>query len=169
MKEVVDVNTGEVKLGRGQEILRSVAIGSCIVVAAYDFKKKIGALAHIMLPGRASSKTQEKTKYAANAIEEMVNRMTDAGSSKDDLGVCLVGGANILKNDDDTICKENIKSATELLKEKQIPIKAMVLGGEKRKGVLLDIEDSTIFYTEGDAEEKLLWKACDKSKQTERL
>ncbi|HUV40475.1 MAG TPA: chemotaxis protein CheD [Sedimentisphaerales bacterium] len=167
MKEVVDVNTGEVKLGTGEEILRSVAIGSCIVVAACDFKKKTGALAHIMLPGRAGARSQEKTKYAADAIEEMVNKMTDAGTSKDDIEVCLIGGANILKNDDDTICSENIRSTTELLKERQIPIKATVLGGEKRKGVCLDIESSTVFYTEGDEKEKFLWKACDKSGQAE--
>ena len=39
MKEVVDVNTGEVKIGRKKTILRSIAIGSCIVIAAYDFRK----------------------------------------------------------------------------------------------------------------------------------
>ena len=42
MKDVVDVNSGEVKIGRGKMMLRSVAIGSCVVVTAYDFRKKIG-------------------------------------------------------------------------------------------------------------------------------
>ncbi|MBI4669600.1 MAG: hypothetical protein HY747_10555, partial [Elusimicrobia bacterium] len=32
-------------------ILRADAIGSCIAVAAYDSKKRVGAMAHVMLPG----------------------------------------------------------------------------------------------------------------------
>lgn len=131
------------------------------------FQEKDGCFGPYNASGQGRARSQEKTKYAADAIEEMVNKMTDAGTSKDDIEVCLIGGANILKNDDDTICSENIRSTTELLKERQIPIKATVLGGEKRKGVCLDIESSTVFYTEGDEREKLLWKACDKSGQAE--
>ena len=160
MKEIVDVNTGEVRLGRGKIILRSIAIGSCIVVAACDFKKNIGALAHIMLPGRAAKKNPERTKYAADAINELIKRMTAAGSNKADIDVCLVGGGNVLKKKSDTICEDNIRSATQLLQKRLIPIRATVLGGTKRKGVFLDIENGTISYTEGDEKEKPLWKSA---------
>ena len=159
MREIVDVNTGEVRLGGGKIILRSIAIGSCIVVAACDFKKNIGALAHIMLPGRAGRKTPERTRYAADAIDEMLNKMTEAGANKDDIDVCLVGGGNVLRKGNDTICEDNIRSTTHLLEERSIPVRAAVLGGTKRKGIFLDVENATISYTEGDEKEKLLWKS----------
>jgi chemotaxis protein CheD len=159
MKEIIDVNTGEVRLGRGKIILRSIAIGSCIVVAACDFKKNIGALAHIMLPGKAAKSTPERTRYAADAIDEMLNRMTEAGANKDNIDVCLVGGVNVLKKQNDTICEDNIRSATQLLEERHIPIRAAVLGGTRRKGVFLDVENGCISYTEGDEKEKPLWKS----------
>lgn len=163
MKESVDVNTGEVKVGGKEVILRSTAIGSCIVIAAYDFSRKTGAMAHIMLPGSAPKKTLEKTKYAADAIDEIINRMMRTGSNMCDIEACLVGGGNVLKKKDDTICQDNIESTTQLLEKKHIPVRASVLGGTKRKGLLLDVESGSFFYTEGDEKEKLLWKSTKQS------
>jgi chemotaxis protein CheD len=159
MREIVDVNTGEVKVSGKKIILRSLAIGSCIVIAAYDFKKKIGAMAHVMLPGSAPKKALEKTRYAADAIDEMIDKMTQAGSGKDDIEVCLVGGGNVLKRKDDTICEDNVESTTRLLEKKQIPVRSTILGGTERKGVFLDVESGTISYTEGNGKEQPLWKA----------
>jgi len=76
MAKNIDVRIGEVKVSRGKVILQSKAIGSCIAIVAYDATKPIGALAHVMLPGRApAKKAVEKTKYAADAIDAIVNKM----------------------------------------------------------------------------------------------
>jgi chemotaxis protein CheD len=158
MKEIIDVNTGEVKVSGQSTILRSLAIGSCIVVTAYDPKKKVGAMAHVMLPGSAPKKSLERTKYAADAIDEMISKMINEGSNKDDIEVCLVGGGNVLKREDDTICRSNIDSTTQLLIKRQIPVRSTVLGGTERKGVFLDVESGTVSYTEGDGKEQALWK-----------
>lgn len=163
MKEIIDVNTGEVKLGTEKVILRSLAIGSCIVVAAYDSRSRIGAIAHIMLPGSAPKKTLERAKYAVDAIDQMINKMARAGSNKDDIEVCLVGAGNVLKKKDDTICKANIASATQLLNQKHIPVRTAVLGGTERRGVFLDIETGSVSYTEGNRKEKPLWKPTGKT------
>ena len=158
MQEIIDVNTGEVKVGSGRVILRSVAIGSCVVIAAYDCKKKIGAMAHIMLPGSAPKKSREKTRYAADAIDKMMKQMSSVGAKTGDIEVCLVGGANVLQRKDDNICKENIKSTTSLLNERNIAVRTTVLGGTERKGVFLDVESGDMSYTEGDGKEKPLLK-----------
>ena len=113
---LIDVYTGEVKAGGENTILKSNAIGSCVVIAAYDASKKVGALAHVMLPGAApEGKTFQRTRFAADSIEEMINRMTHLGAHKDDIEVCLVGGGNVLEREDDIICQDNIVSVVELL------------------------------------------------------
>ena len=160
MKEVIDISMGAVEVAGAGTILRSNAIGSCIVIAAYDSSKKVGAMAHIMLPGRASKGADgKKTRYAADAIDEMIKRITREGANKCDLEVCLVGAGNVLKKQDDTICKNNIESITHLLSEKDMPVKAAALGGTERKSVFLDIENGRISFKEGDEEKKLLWKS----------
>ena len=158
MKPIVDVNTGEVRVGKGQMVLRSLAIGSCVVVAGYAVKKKVGALAHIMLPGRSPEKTAGKAKYVVDALEEMVRQMVKAGVHKEHIEVCLVGGGNVLQRKGDTIGRENIDSVIQFLHESNIPIRGSILGGTERKGIFLDIESGSISYTKGDGVEKLLWK-----------
>ncbi len=157
-REIVDVNTGEVKVATEGAILGSVAIGSCVAVAAINFKRKIGAMAHIMLPGKAPQPSLEKTKYAFDGIEQLLNQIFEAGANADETEVCLVGGGNVLKKEDDTICEANIESVTQILEGKNIPVIASVLGGTKRKSVFMDVENGYISYIEGDEKEKTLWQ-----------
>ena len=165
MKKVIDVQIGEIKAGRGKLMLQSKAIGSCIAIVAYDAIKKIGAMAHIMLPGGAPSrKVFEKTKYAADAIDAMVSKMAQLGSKTNDIEVALVGGGNILNRKDDTICKDNIESALELLGKKGLRVTAQAVGGTVRRSVSLDVEHGIISYSEGDNGEMQLWRSQKTSK-----
>ena len=159
MKEIIDVNTGEVKAATELIKLRSAAIGSCIVIAALNFKKKTGAMAHVMLPGKAPRKSSKKTKYAENAIDKLINLMYQAGSQEKDVEIFLVGAGNVLKKENDTICKDNIESVMQILKEKNITVRASVLGGTERKSVFMDIAGGHIYFTKGNDTEKTLWQA----------
>ena len=158
MERIIDVQVGQVKTGKGKVILQSKAIGSCIAIAAYDPRRNIGSLAHVMLPGSAPAdkKPSEKTRYATDAIDAMVSKLSDLGSKIDDLEVTLVGGGNVLNRADDTICKDNIESTLQILSEKGLKVRARALGGTKRKGVSLDVECGIVSYTEGDGRERQL-------------
>ena len=158
-QKIIDVNTGEVKTAVERGILRAVGIGSCVVVAAYNLRGKIGGMAHIMLPGIAPQQSLEKTKYAFDGIEQLLNQMFEAGADTDEIEVCLVGAGNVLQKSDDTICDANIKSVTGILEEKNIPVKGTALGGIERKSVFLDVEDGRVFYIKGDEKKKTLWQA----------
>lgn len=158
MKKPIVVSLSEVKAGEKDTILKSNAIASCIVIAAYDSIKNVGALAHIMVPGSApKKKVLQRTRYAANAIEEMIDRMSLLGADKSGMETCLVGGGNVLKRDDDTICHENLAPVIKLLNEKGIKIRKRDVGGTVRRTVLFDIEKGSVHYTEDDSKEMLLW------------
>lgn len=154
------VSTGEVKAGREDTLLVSNAIGSCVVIAACDPVGKVGALAHVMIPGAAPpGTTTGRTRYAADAIEELVNRMTELGAKMDRVEVCLVGGGNVLKREDDSICEANITSVHEILAGKNLKIRAEELRGTERRSIHLDVKKGSIRFTVGDSKEQLLWKA----------
>lgn len=161
MKETIDVQIGEVKTERRNVILQSKAIGSCVAIAAYDAVNNTGAMVHIMLPGKApvTKKPHEKTKYAANAISAMVGQMNRLGSKNDNIEVVLVGGGNVLNRKDDTICKDNIKSALELLRDKYLKVRTQAIGGTDRRSISLDIESGIVYLSEGNGSEIQLWKA----------
>lgn len=161
MKAHISVPTGEVWVTGRKIVLRADAIGSCGVIVAYDPKLRIGGVAHIMLPGSSSKRNQSHNpKYAVDAIDELLFKMARLGTNKADIEACLVGGANVLKDNNDTICQTVITSITGLLDKHEIKLISKIVGGCIRRSASLDIVDGDAYYFEGDADEKLLysWK-----------
>ena len=156
--KIINVLTGEVKFGARENTLISNAIGSCVVVSVYDPAKSIGAMAHIMLPGRAPDKPNiNKLKYAENAIDELLAHFLKLGSEPSKLLICSVGGGNVLQKQDDKICRDNIESVNNTLNEHGLSIVAGALGGIQRRTAKLLIDKGKFYYTEGDSENKLLF------------
>ena len=157
------VNTGEVSTAGINTELNSGAIGSCVTITAYNAEKKVGSMAHVMLPGACPAKNQMyATRYASNAIEEMFSQLKSVEVNKDNIEVCVIGGANVLKRENDTIGTDNLDSVENLLRENQIEIKAKAIGGFERRTVLFDIEKGCIYYTEGNSKQKILWQSTSK-------
>jgi chemotaxis protein CheD len=46
----VPVRIGDVKVAAGPSVLFTIGLGSCVAVALYDPERRIGGLAHAMLP-----------------------------------------------------------------------------------------------------------------------
>lgn len=162
MNNIIDIATGEVKVGKNSEMLVSNAIGSCIAVIALDTEQKIGGIAHVMLSGRAPDHEQNKTKYVHNAIEELFRKMCACECVENNLKVFIAGGGNVMKSKDDNICRDNIRSTVEFLKSKGINIFKKAVGGNERRAVRLDIYNSIVYYCEGNGLEKIFWKADTK-------
>lgn len=156
---IEEVSTGEVQATCGDRILASNAIGSCIAIVVFDSVMRIGGIAHIMLPGTAGHRHgKERLRYAEEAIEELLRRVKDLGSQPGDVAAVLVGGGNVLKRPDDTICTLNIQSVTGILRRRAIPVLARSLGGTKRRRVRLDLAFGCVFCSIGDDEEHVLWR-----------
>ena len=160
MERIVDVQIGQVEAGTGAIVLQTRAIGSCIAIAAYDSGKRAGALAHVMLPGRAPlrKKDSEKMRYMADAIEAIVGRMADLGSKAGDIEVVVAGGGNMLDREDDTICRDNIESVLGLLEKNGLKVVAQALGGTERRSIFLDVGRAVVFCAEGDGPKTELWR-----------
>ncbi len=168
MNNIIHVHTGEVKVGHANAALRSTPIGSCVVVMAWEANRRLGIMAHIMLPGCAPKTAPVSTRYAVDAIDTLANSMS-AHASLADTGVCLVGAANVLKKDDDTICCNNIHSITEYLKHKNIPVHGARLGGNQRRMACLYVDEGRMTYTQGESREQTLWRCTEKTTRNETL
>jgi len=155
MPNLIDINTGEVKIGQGKQTLTCRAIGSCIALVLVDMEKPIGGIAHIMLPGQAPKNSEHPNRYAQNAIEELIYQLSSAYSSFR-LIAALVGAGNVLCRKDDTICHSNINSVTEILNKYSIPIVESSIGGYERRSVTFFAENGRVLYTMGDSKEQLL-------------
>lgn len=159
MNNVIDVATGEVKVGCAEAVLASNGIGSCVAVVALDLERRIGGIAHVMLPGKAPVKEARKTKYASDALEMLLAKMCEAEAAPGHLKFFLVGGGNVLKIKGDTVCGSNIRSVSGLLRELGLKILKKSVGGNQRRTVRLDVSGGAVYYTKGSGPEKTLWKA----------
>ena len=138
----LEVNIGELAIGSDPATLIASAIGSCLVVTLYDPKRKIGALAHAMLP---SSNSHERMgeghgprgdgrdpKFVDEAIEEMLARLKALGTIKEDLQAKLIGGANMFPGVGLDIGEKNIARTKATLEHQDIPFIGEVGGTQGR-------------------------------------
>lgn len=155
MAEFIDVDTGEVKVSSDPVLMRAMAIGSCVVVIAFDCGRKIGGLAHIMLPGRApESGRQDKTKYTEDAVDKLLEKLKNLGVDIGHLEISLVGGADLLG--ENNISELIVDSVLNYLEKLKIVVRRKCLRGKWRRSVSLDIHSGMIFYTEGEGRRKEL-------------
>jgi chemotaxis receptor (MCP) glutamine deamidase CheD len=99
-----------------------------------------------MLPGRSPLPTAN-TKYAGDAIEALLERTRELGAESEDLEVNIVGGGNVLREGD--IPDKVIESVLGYLKESNLRLRGMRVGGFDRRSAFLDTTTGNVYYTEG--------------------
>jgi chemotaxis protein CheD len=130
---------GELAVCQKGDGLRTL-LGSCLGVALYDRRLKLGGLAHVVLP-YASGNVELPGKYADTAIPELLRQMRLLAKGETLRPVAkLVGGANMFNSSGSsaTIGEQNIRAVERLLEEQKIPVVARHLGGEQGRRMLLD-------------------------------
>lgn len=162
MNKAYSVDSGEVKVCQGDGVLLASAIGSCVAVTCYEGALCVGGMAHVMLPGASRDPNRsDRTKYAEDALSELVQKMSALGAGETGLHVCLVGGGNLLGSGHDNLGQEIVLSIVEILGRMGIEPAATDLGGTQRRSCTLDVACGRVTFTVGDSARRLLWAASD--------
>lgn len=56
--------------------MTSIGLGSCIGLVIHDETRKIGGLAHVMLPKSSGKPNERAGKYADTAVEVLIKELT---------------------------------------------------------------------------------------------
>ncbi len=129
MGTTVKVGMADLNLCKSPDMITTLGLGSCIGIALYDPVKKIGGLAHIMLPDSTQMKNNQNiAKFADTGIEELVRRMIAAGASKGRLVAKIAGGAKMFEvsvgSNIGNIGARNAEASKKKLRELGIPLRA---------------------------------------------
>jgi|LakMenEpi03Aug12_release.lakeMendotaPanAssembly.Ray.scaffolds.fasta_scaffold394541_2 chemotaxis protein CheD len=130
---------GELAVCQKGECLRTL-LGSCLGVALYDRRLKLGGLAHVVLP-YSPGQIELPGKYADTAIPELLRQMQLLSRGEPLRPVAkLAGGANMFNSYGSlaTIGEQNITAVERQLEERRIPVVARHVGGEQGRRMLLD-------------------------------
>lgn len=157
-EETVNVGVAEYFVTHNPHILASYGLGSCVGVALYDNKHRIGGLAHVMLPDSSSiSRKSNPGKFADTAIEAMVEEMERLGSRRRDIKAKIAGGACMFTipgavNPRNVpgpclgmqIGERNVEAAKAILDDLKIPLVAVDTGGSYGRTMRFNISDGTV-------------------------
>lgn len=141
-KSVLVIDPGEY-YATGEDILISTVLGSCVSVVFYDKVLSLGGMNHYMLPGTIDERVYsraseiEQARYGFHAMEQLLARLAELGSSLRNLEAKVFGGGMVLKLTSRSrlnVSQDNVDFAFSYLEKKRIPILATdVLGNQGRK------------------------------------
>ncbi|MFP4112053.1 MAG: chemotaxis protein CheD [Candidatus Woesearchaeota archaeon] len=151
MSEEIMVDMGKYAVSASPDILVSLGLGSCVGVAIYDSEKKIGGLAHIMLPNiydNAKNDTINQNKFADVALPNMLKDLESKGCNKARLKAKIAGGAHMFSslslNDNMDIGKKNAEAVKIVLEEQSIPITVNETGGNLGRTIRFDLSNGIL-------------------------
>ncbi|MBF0498631.1 MAG: chemotaxis protein CheD [Candidatus Riflebacteria bacterium] len=149
MPVVYPVGMADLRIARNPDVLAAYGVGSCVIVAMYDPKSRIGGLVHIMLPD-SSGIEQEKVnpkKFADTGVPLLFQTLSHAGIFRGSIWAKLVGGAEMFPPNEDfssTIGQKNVEAARLALEKIGIPIMAVEIGGTSGRSLELKLETGMI-------------------------
>ena len=137
------IRMGEMRVASDGEELKTL-LGSCVGLALYDKRLRLGGLAHIVLP-YARGTVASPGKFADTAIPALIDALEKLARSDLRLTAKIAGGASMFKTTVATnIGQQNIEACENLLRELRIPIVARHCGGGQGRRMTLNTADGKV-------------------------
>ena len=135
------------------------ALGSCVAVMVYDPVNRIGGMIHYMLPSSAKARDRAAINplmYADTGIPLLFSGMYERGSNKEDLVVCVVGGAQVRDSGGVfNIGRRNYVMLRKLFWKNRVVIAAEDVGGAISRTVKFEVRTGRVVVKRPDGELEL--------------
>lgn len=146
------VTIGQAKVGGADTILYTLGLGSCIAIVLWDGDRRIGGLAHALLPDpRAGRNSAPPARYASTAVEVLLAMMQDAGANPRRLRARLAGGASmfdsVLSDGGRQLGMRNVEAARTALARAGVPVDREDVGGQHGRSVYLHVDEGRVVIT----------------------
>lgn len=151
----IKVGIADYKIASSPSKLVTLGLGSCVGICIFDTEKKIGGLAHILLPEKKEYTIKNKAdlKCADAAIPAMIDEMQSLGCNIKDCRAVIVGGGNMFtcetKDITLSVGYKNQEAVRKVLNSYRIPIVCDETGGNVGKTVFFDTENGDVYVKIG--------------------
>lgn len=151
-ERIIEVGMGEMKISEVPGKLVTRGLGSCVGITLYDPEKKIGSLAHAMLPDVEKIKLKRNPNRFVNyVIIKMVEELEKRDCSRGRIVCKLFGGAHmfgfIARESVLNIGEKNVKMAEAVLEQLGIKIEAEEVGGTFGRTIELNLETGKVLMS----------------------
>ena len=138
----ITIGIADMKMAKGEGMLVTYALGSCIGICLHDPAIKLGALIHIMLPLNMEAGRKNTMKYADTGIKETLKQMEAMGASRARITAKIAGGAKMFEDSGGSlgsIGQRNIESVRMNLKKEGVRLLKEDVGGAVARTLLFDV------------------------------
>ncbi|HSJ24395.1 MAG TPA: chemotaxis protein CheD [Longimicrobiales bacterium] len=150
--EQVPVRIGEVKVASGSSVLFTIGLGSCVAIALFDDRARVGGLAHAMLPRpERGHRTAPPGRFVTTAMPVLLDMLEREGAVRSRLRARLAGGASmfqaVLEGEGLRLGRRNVEAAQEALAAAGVPVDGVDVHGTHGRSVFLRTSDGTLLVT----------------------
>lgn len=148
MKEVI-VKVADWAAGRGDEVLITLGLGSCVAIMLHDAEARAGAMAHVLLPSRSLARdATNPAKFPDTAVPLLIERLRALGAEPRRLVAKLAGGASmfsqLLTPGTIQMGERNVTAARDALRAAAIPLVREAVGGDRGRTVRFHVADGRV-------------------------
>lgn len=148
MKERI-VKVAEWAVERGDAVLVTLGLGSCVAIMLHDAQAGAGAMAHILLPSRSLARdATNPAKFPETAVPLLVQQLTELGAEPRRLMAKLAGGASmfaqLMTPGSMQMGERNIVAARDVLRRAGIPVVREAVGGGAGRSVRFYVADGRV-------------------------
>ncbi len=143
-----EAGIGQGVVAKAPDMVFARALGSCVAVILYDPNKKIGGMAHVMLPDSTNARYMDNPyRYADSAVTTLLESICEKGANKFRLKAKAVGGAQLF-NADETMEKpigdQNIAMVKVALHKAGLNLIAEDMGGKRGRNVKFFLDSGKV-------------------------
>jgi len=157
---VIVVGMADLKVAKHPDTLTTLGLGSCVGITLFDRAKKIGGMAHCMLPTYKGFEGQNIAKFVDSAVIELINQLVRIGATRTSLVAKIAGGAHMFGRSQNSdmlkIGERNAAAGLAILRQLSIPVQANDTGGSHGRTIELDIDSGALRIKTVGAGEKFI-------------
>ena len=148
MKETI-VKVAEWAAERGDGVIVTLGLGSCVAIMLHDPAACAGAMAHVLLPSKSlAHDTTNLAKFPETAVPFLVERLRRLGAEPPRLVAKLAGGASmfaqLMTPGTVQMGERNIAAAHDALRRAGIPLVREAVGGGAGRSVRFHVSDGRV-------------------------
>jgi chemotaxis protein CheD len=144
----IRVKVADYAVAKGDAVLATIGLGSCVAILLHDAQAQVGGLAHILLPNEAMSRDKaNRAKFATTAVPLLVEEMAKLGG-RGPLAATIVGGASmfsqLLSGSAINMGERNVEATRRALEGARLAVRAHDTGGDHGRSVFLNVASGRV-------------------------
>lgn len=145
----IRVKVAEIAASKGNSVLVTLGLGSCVAIVLYDDQSSVGGMAHILLPSETMARERGTGgKFPGTAVPLLLERMRALGADERNVTARIAGGASmfaaLVPANAILIGERNVLATRLALERARIPLLAQDVGGQHGRSVFLRLADGQV-------------------------